>query len=295
MDAKEITLALRGRWYRSYGLAFCPAHGNTRTPALSLGNGTDGRLLARCHAGCEFRDIVDALRGLGIVDGGGGYSPPDPDTLAKREAEARADADRRERQALAIWREGLPISGTLAERYLRGRGLTCPLPDTLRFHPSCWHSSAKRFPAMLARVDGAARFALHRTYLCPDGTGKAAVAPSKAMLGAVKGGAVRLSDAEGPLVLAEGIETGLALLSGLLQLPVRLWACLSASGMQRVTLPPDPGRLTIATDSDDSGVGKAAGDALALRASSLGWTVSLLPAPKGRDWADILALKGGAK
>ncbi|KAA8614215.1 hypothetical protein AL037_04530 [Salipiger aestuarii] len=63
--------------------------------------------------------------------------------------------------------------------------------------------------------------------------------------------------------------------------------------MQAACLPPDPGRLTIATDSDDGGAGKAAGDALALRASSMGWTVSLLPAPQGKDWADILAMKGG--
>ncbi|MBU2962097.1 toprim domain-containing protein [Citreicella sp. C3M06] len=295
MDAKDITLALRGRWYRSYGLAFCPAHGNARTPALSLSNAADGRLLAKCHAGCAWGDIVEALKALDLAGGGGGYSPPDPDTLARREAEARANANRRERQALALWREGLPISGTLAECYLRARGLSCDLPDTLRFHPSCWHSSARRFPAMLARVDGAAHFALHRTYLCPDGTGKAEVTPNKAMLGAVMGGAVRLSDTEGPLVVAEGIETGLALLSGLLQLPVRLWACLSASGMQRVTLTSNPERLIIATDSDDSGVGKAAGDALALRASSLGWTVSLFPAPKGCDWADILALNGAVE
>ncbi|KAA8605311.1 hypothetical protein AL036_10460 [Salipiger aestuarii] len=64
----------------------------------------------------------------------------------------RADAERRERQALGLWRQGLPIKDTLAERYLSGRLLTYPLPDTLRFHPPCWHPSAKRFPAMLARV-----------------------------------------------------------------------------------------------------------------------------------------------
>jgi hypothetical protein len=53
-DARTVTIALRGRWYRSYGLAFCPAHLNGRTPALSLADGEDGRLLAKCHAGCSF-------------------------------------------------------------------------------------------------------------------------------------------------------------------------------------------------------------------------------------------------
>ena len=53
-EAQRITLALRGRWHGAYGVAFCPAHPNRRTPALSLADGGDGRLLALCHAGCGF-------------------------------------------------------------------------------------------------------------------------------------------------------------------------------------------------------------------------------------------------
>lgn len=53
-----------------------------------------------------------------------------------------------------------------------------------------------------------------------------------------------------------------------------------------------PGRLTIATDGDAPG--RAAGHALATRAAVLGWRVSLLPAPEGRDWNDVLAMKGAA-
>jgi hypothetical protein len=53
-DARSIALALGGRWFGSYGLTYCPAHPNTLTPALSLANGKDGRLLATCHSGCDF-------------------------------------------------------------------------------------------------------------------------------------------------------------------------------------------------------------------------------------------------
>jgi DNA primase len=67
---------------------------------------------------------------------------------------------------------------------------------------------------------------------------------------------------------------------------------LSTSGMKRVVLPGAPARLTIATDGDDAG--RAAGKALAHRAITDGWTVSLLPAPDGRDWNDVLELKGAA-
>ncbi len=48
------------------------------------------------------------------------------------------------------------------------------------------------------------------------------------MLGSVTGGAVHLSQGNPKhLVICESIETGLALLSGLLSEPVDLWASLS--------------------------------------------------------------------
>jgi hypothetical protein len=146
---------------------------------------------------------------------------------------------------------------------------------------------------MVACVDGVERFALHRTYLAADGGGKSAVDPSKAMFGAVAGGAVRLSDVPGPLVVAEGIETALSLASGLLNRPATIWAALSTAGLAALVLPPVPSRLTIATDGDDAG--RKAGYALAERASALGWKVSIMPAPDGRDWNDVLRMKGGMK
>ena len=62
--------------------------------------------------------------------------------------------------------------------------------------------------------------------------------------------------------------------------------------MRGLHLPPKPHRLTIAPDGDAPG--KAAAHALAERAHALGWQVSLLPAPDGRDWNDILTMKGEA-
>lgn len=291
-DAERITRALGGAWYGRYGVACCPAHGDRR-PSLSLTNASDGKLLAHCKSGCAFIDVLHALRCLGIVEGIAVRPAHDPLTMARHEAEARAEADKRERQALALWRDSLPIHGTPAEAYLRGRAIACPLPDTLRFSPACWHPTAKRLPAMLARVDGAQRFSLHRTYLSECGPRKAAIDPPKAMLGAVAGGAVRLSGAEGPLVVAEGIETALSLASGLLHHRAEIWAALSASGLVGLVLPPVAARLIIATDGDKAGY--KAGLVLADRAAALGWTVSLLPAPEGRDWNDILCTNGAAK
>ena len=285
-DAKQITLDLFGRWHGAYGSAACPCCQPERRrdqTALTLTAGNGGRLLLHCKkSGCSFRDILAAA---GIAPGR--YAPPDPAVIAQRQAERRAEIDKRSRQARALWDEASPITGTVAETYLRGRGITCAMPDTLRVHGDCWHGpTARRWPAMMALVEGAEHFAIHRTYLDTESQGKARIEPNKMMLGCTRGGAVRLTQAQGPLVLCEGIETGLSLASGLLRAPATIWAALSTSGMRGLRLPSSRGRITIATDGDDAG--QDAGRELADRAHGMGWKVSILPAPKGRDWNDVL-------
>jgi len=289
MDAKQITHALRGKWYGRYGNAPCPVcqpEGRKEQNALTLADGESGRLLLHCKKfGCAFGDILAAA---GIAPGG--YTAPDPSEVARRQAEVLAESEKRAKQAHRLWQGAQPITGTLAETYLRGRGISCPLPETLRFLPACWHPSAKRFPAMLSFVEVENGFAVHRTYLAPDGKGKAEVEPNKLMLGRVSGGAVRLTEAQGPLVVAEGIETALSLACGLLRTPASIWAALSTSGIRGLYLPVKTACLTIAPDGDAPG--RDAAHALAERAAALGWQVSLLSAPDGRDWNDILTTKG---
>ena len=293
-DARSLTLHLGGKWWRHYGTAPCPVcqpEGRKTQMALTLHDGSDGRLLAHCKKShCGFTDIL-AAAGIGTGD----YRPPDPAERARREAERQAEAAKRARQASLCWREARPIAGTSAETYLReARGITCPLPPTLRFHPECWHgSTATRHPALVALVEGGDGFAVHRTYLRPDGAGKAALDRDKMMLGATAGGAVRLAEAPGALMVAEGIETALSLASGFLSAPATLWAALSTSGLRGLRLPPNPGRLTVASDGETPG--REAASALAERAHATGWTVSLLPAPDGRDWNDVLTAKGVCK
>lgn len=291
-DARNISQALGGKWHGSYGAAPCPVCQPERRRnqnGLTLSDRADGGgLLAHCKkSGCSFRDILAAA---GIAPGT--YQALDPAISARRVAVEKAEAEKRAGQAQRLWQEAQPIAGTLAEAYLRGRGITCPLPDTLRFVPSCWHASAQRLPAMVAMVEGCERFAAHRTYLATDGAGKAVVEPAKAMLGAVQGGAVRLADGPDRVVVAEGIETAMSLASGLLRTPATVLAALSTSGIRGLRLPSMPGRLTIAPDGDTAG--REAAHALATRAHGLGWQVSLLPAPEGRDWNDILQGKAVA-
>ena len=291
-ELRTLTETLGGRWHRRYGTAPCPVcqpEGRRDQNALTLAEGRDGRLLAHCKkSDCSFADILGAA---GIAPSS--HTPPDPASICERETERRAGSEKRARQAHRLWQEAVPIAGTVAEYYLRDRMILCDLPDTLRFHPVCWHGpTAKRYPAMVAMVEGGDAFAVHRTYLLPDGSGKERIEPNKAMLGAVAGGAVRLTDGPDALVVAEGIETALSLACGLLSSPSRIWAALSTSGMQSLRLPPAPAKLTIAPDGDAAG--KSAAHSLAERATALGWQVSLLPAPDGRDWNDVINIKGKA-
>jgi hypothetical protein len=237
---------------------------------------------------CAFLDILVAA---GLRSGE--YSPPDAATLAQRERDAKAEAEKRAAQAKRLWLEAQPIAGTVAEAYLRGRGITCDLPRTLRYHPETWHGpTASRHPALIAAVQGAALPAVHRTFIRPDGGGKAAIDPDKMMLGATAGGAVRVSDGPSRLVVAEGIESGLSLACGLLDSPAKVWAALSTSGLRGLRLPAQAGRLTIATDGD--GPGREAGHALADRAHGLGWQVSILDPGTGHDFNDILRERAAA-
>lgn len=295
-DAQRIALALRGRWYGRYGLAFCPAHRNTRTPALRLRDGHGGRLLAVCGAGCSFADVASALRGLGLLEGRSADLTPDPFAAEERCAQEGRERAMRLAQARRTWTEARPIAGTLAERYLRARAIRGPLPLSLRFHATTWHGpTARRLPAMVAAVtrEGEAEpGAVHRTYLAEPGR-KADVDPNKAMLGPVARGAVRLSKGAGPLVVAEGIETALSLADALADLSPRVWAALSTSGVAGLRLPRPPGDLTLAPDGDSAG--RKAAEELARRADAAGWRVKILQPPgAGLDWNDAARREAAA-
>ncbi|WP_436399414.1 DUF7146 domain-containing protein [Roseobacter sp. S98] len=287
-DALNLTRALGGRPYGRQGRAACPvcqAGRRCSNPSLSIADGADGTLMLHCFKGCSFSHVSDALRALGALPGDGTYRQSTRSDLAKlREAE-EAEALKKATLAKRCWQEAQPVIGTLAEHYLRKRGIADDLPETLRFHPSCWHVSAKEFPALVARVEGADRFAIHRTYLLADGSGKAAVEPSKMMLGSTRGGAVRLSADTAPLVVAEGIETALSL-PCLLHDAGPVWAALSTSGMAALRLPPTPAELIVAVDGEQAG--REAGRVLAQRATANGWRVKIADPGDGLDFNDLL-------
>jgi len=191
----------------------------------------------------------------------------------------------------------VPIFGTVAERYLRARGVAPPSSPDLLFHADLVHWESRRgFPGLVAIVRdlGGQRIAIHRTYLTEDGA-KAPVDKPRMMLGPVAGGAVRLAEIgdTGVLGIAEGIETALSVMTACPQLPV--WATLSAPNLEQVQLPPAARRIIILADHDASGAGARAAETAArrLRAEGLQVVIAIPPEP-GDDFNDLLLRAGPA-
>ncbi len=152
-----------------------------------------------------------------------------------------------------------PISGTIVQTYLHERAITA-LHETgaLRFHPRCYYrpegpGPTEAWPAMIASVtdlDGAQTGA-HRTWLAPDGSGKAPVDTPRRAMGDILGHAVRFGEAGDVMAAGEGIETTLSPRSVLPHMP--MMATLSAGHLGAVLFPRALRRLYVLHDPDPAG------------------------------------------
>ena len=188
-----------------------------------------------------------------------------------------------------------PIRGTLVEAYLFNRGIKAVHDaGALRFHPRCYyrsdeHSPTETWPAMIAAVtdlDGTITGA-HRTWLSPDGSGKAPLGTPRKAMGGLLGHAVRFGAADEVLAVGEGIETMLSLRYALPVMPMA--AALSANHLAAFLLPPTLRRLYIARDADTAGDGAFA--ALAERAEAAG-IEALALSPRMADFNEDLCAFG---
>jgi hypothetical protein len=68
--AQTITRQAAGTWYGDYGIAMCPAHPNTRTPALSLANVDASGTLAKMAKAIEGKTGVRLELGRSQFCGG---------------------------------------------------------------------------------------------------------------------------------------------------------------------------------------------------------------------------------
>jgi hypothetical protein len=249
MNARTIVKTLKGHWHGHYGVCRCPVHSD-HSPSLTVADGHTS-IVVKCFAGCGNGDIINALRDMGMIDDA---EPRDPYRPARRIEPKPVDIDPRKAEAvLRIWREAEPIKGTVAEIYLRARGIGIDIPVSLRFHPALKHGpSGQHLPALVAGFQGAGRDlnAVHRTFLRPDGSGKADVDQQKLALGCMHGGAVRLARAIETIGIAEGIETALSAME-LFGIPT--WAACG-SRLADIQLPPEVKRVVIFADNGAPGI-----------------------------------------
>lgn len=197
--------------------------------------------------------------------------------------------------AARLFAASVAVAGTLAETYLRSRGITqFGSGGAIRFHPKCWHREEGQTrstprPALIAAVtDGAGALqGVHRTWLASDGQGKAAVNPQRRAMGHLLGNAVRLTIQDDILVVGEGIETMLSLVEAVPGLPV--WAALSSGHLGAVLLPEGVQRLYVAIDRDPAG--QRAAEKLSARVTEVGVRVRVLEPCLG-DFNDDLRANG---
>jgi hypothetical protein len=274
VSAESIAAALGGYKASSGWMAHCPAH-DDRTPSLSLRDGETGALMFYCHAGCTQQQVIAALQARGIwLD----LRPRFP-TAAKRDA-----GPGKAPPSLYIWHAAGPAAETLAETYLRSRGISLSLPPALRFHPRLKHPSGGTWPAMVALVTRDDKpVAVHRTFLSRDGKAKAPVEPQKMMLGPCRGGAVRLAEVGTPLMVGEGIETCLSVMQAT---GCPAWAALSTSGLRALDLPEGVIEVIILADGDAPG--ERAARHAAARWVRQGQRVRIARPPPNHDFNDVL-------
>ena len=231
----------------------------------------------------DFREVAEeARRFLGLPRPGPGQA------LAPVRTPVPAGSPEAARRLIAMSR---PIRRTLAETYLRTRGIEAVHDaGALRYHPRCYYrpddsSATETWPAMIAAVtDLADRFTgAHRTWLAPDGFGKAPVDTPRRAMGGLLGHAVRFGAADDVLAVGEGIETMLSLRCALPAMPMA--AALSANHLAALLLPPALCRLYIARDADAAG--DAAFAALTERAEAAG-IEALALSPRTSDFNEDL-------
>jgi hypothetical protein len=277
----------RSMFVRLSGPEFGPGAAGHWTDAASAEHGDLLDVIRESCGLVDFPDVADeARRFLSLPRAEPPYEPRPPAPTGSPEAARR------------LFAMSKPIRWTLVETYLCDRCIrTVHCVDALRFHPRCYYraddgSPTETWPAMIAAVTDLAHHitGVHRTWLSPDGLGKAPVSTPRRAMGSLLGHAVRFGAANDVLVVGEGIETMLSLRYAMPVMPMA--AALSANHLVALLLPPTLRRLYIARDADAAG--DTAFATLAERAEAAGIKALALSPAMGDFNEDLRAFGVGA-
>jgi len=286
--AKLVALRPAGHEFK----ACCPFHAD-RSPSFTVyrdGGGTWRFHCFGCGAAGDVLDLVQRAYAVGLAEAArmlGGGEVPTVALPAAREPLAADNTAEKQAAARAIWQRAEPAAGTLAEAYLRFRGITPPYPPALRFlRLPCGNLGP--LPCLVCAVQDVAGevIGIQRIWLAHDGQGKADIAKPKLSLGAIKGGAIRLGDLDGSgcLTVCEGPEDGLSL-AEMLGGPV--WASAGTTFLPAMQFPPEVRQILIGADNDPAG--REAADKAARAFAERGLAVRIIrPVDGAKDFNDEL-------
>jgi hypothetical protein len=265
----------------------CPFH-DDHTPSLQVY--ADHYHCFVCGAHGDLTDWLVRVEGLDqaeakrVIATWGGEAASEQ-SLAFDKEMARASA-------LRLWNEAVPITGTLAARYLgdiRGidlAALSADIDSALRFHPRCPFGPGERHPCLVTVMTNATTgdaTGVQRTALAAD-----ARKIDRRMLG--RSGVSRLWPLGPTLVVGEGLETTLAAATRLHHDGAPLtpaWAALSADALGKLPVLPGVERLILLIDHDEAG--RAAGRQCTDRWRRAGRSVvRLMPSTPGGDFNDLV-------
>ena len=280
---KLVALRPAGREW----VACCPFHAD-RSPSFTIYNDGARFQCFGCGAAGDVLDFVQRAYGVDLIEAARMLGAGDVPTVAlpKLEFSVAVKSDT-QGAARSLWQRAIPAAGTLAESYLRFRGILPPYPPSLRFLAlPC--DNLGPLPCLVASVQdaGGAVIGVQRIWLAHDGQGKADVAKPKRSLGSVKGGSIRLAEPEdsGVLAVCEGPETGLSL-AEMIGGPV--WVSAGATFLPAMEFPPDVHSIVIGADNDHAGRTSADNAARAFAARGLSVRI-IRPLAGCKDFNDEL-------
>lgn len=256
-------------------IGLCPFHAE-RTPSFEVndakgtfhcwgcGKGGDHFTILRDLDGLDFRRAYEALTN-------DTFPTVSAEEMALRKASDATDLAQRVALARQIWGRSVPAEGTPAEVYARSRGITMPLPPTIRFvETPRWRNGetgevGRDYPAMACAMQDqtGAIVAVQCVFLAAGGNRKyervrddGTKAQAKLSFGALIGAALRLEPFGTPqplteVIVCEGPEDGLTLAQ---ELPGRaVWVACGTANMTQIDYGAAITRVVLAGDNNDAG------------------------------------------
>lgn len=228
------------------------------------------------HAGDDIISSKDYVRNLLIAHGfsylvkdfRGDYVPkPILKPIKKERNESFANH-------VKLWAQGRVITGTIAQTYLKNRGLDFApnnANQVLKFIPKLWENNPNvcALGAEIRSMKTGQIIGGSYTPLTAATAKQGKKAYNRRIYGNMAGGAIMLTDFqdchfENVLGIGEGLETTLSLRSILNAPDLPLWALLSANNFKNFILPSGIKQVFIAADHDKAGNEAAMALALSL-------------------------------